>query len=229
MSKFLQKLKKDPFSLIVSLPKNDLEMAQAACEGGADAIKVHINIEHRASGTYFGPLEEERENIQTILDEVEIPVGIVPGAAKVATKKEMIVLADMGIDFFDIYIGNIPSYMLELPTSLGKMFATSCNFDLKLLPLLKNWEMEMLEASIMSPDDYGRDMTLNDLLLYQWLSRNSKSPVIVPTQLAIKPREITFLYRAEVKSLMIGAIVTGKEAGSIYEATNQFKKAIEEL
>jgi len=229
MSKFLQTLKSKPFSLIVSLPRNDIDMAKAAWEGGADAIKVHINIEHRASGTYFGPFEEEKETIQTILDEVDIPVGIVPGSAKVASKEEILSLANMGIDFFDIYIENIPSYMLELPTSLGKMYATSCHFDLKLLPLLNNWEIEMLEASIMSPEDYGRDLRLSDLLLYQWLSRNSKCPVIVPTQLAIKPAEIPFLYRAEVKSIMIGAIVTGKEAGDIYEATMNFKKIIDEL
>ena len=229
MSKFLDIITKKPFSLIMSLPKNDKELASAAKEAGADAIKIHINVEHRASGTYFGPFEEEKKAIKSIVDTVKIPAGIVPGAGKVATKEEMMELCEMGIDFFDTYIENIPAYMLELPREMARMYAPSYNFDLKLLPYLKNWGADIVEASVMAPENYGRELRLSDLLLYQWICEQAKIPVVIPTQLAIKPEEIKYLKEAGVKCIMIGAIVTGKEANTIYEAVKRFREAIDNL
>jgi len=229
MSKFLDIIKTKPFSLIMSLPKNDTDLAKAAEEAGADAIKIHINVEHRASGTYFGPFEEEKNTIKSILDTVRIPAGIVPGAGKVATKEEMMELYDMGIDFFDTYIENIPACMLELPREMARMYAPSYNFDLKLLPYLKNWGADIVEASVMAPENYGRELRLSDLLLYQWICEEARIPVVIPTQLAIKPEEIKYLKHAGVKCIMIGAIVTGKEANTIYEAVKKFREAIDKL
>ena len=45
----------------------------------------------------------------------------------------------------------------------------------------------------------------------------------------IKAKEVKYLAKAGVKSIMIGAIVTGKEEDTIYRATKEFKKAIAEL
>ncbi|HPZ09771.1 MAG TPA: hypothetical protein PL110_16855 [Candidatus Eremiobacteraeota bacterium] len=229
MSRFLKTLKNKPFSLIMSLPRNDIELAHMAEEAGADAIKIHINVEHRASGTYFGPFIEEKNTIKSILKTAKVPVGIVPGAEKIATKDEMMELLDMGIDFFDIYIENIPAFMLELPETLGRMYAPGYTTDLKVLQFLENWGMDMLEASVMATEHYGRELRLSHLLLYQWICKNSKSPVIIPTQLAIKPEEIKYLKKAGVSCIMIGAIVTGKEAETIYKAVKKFRKAIDEL
>ena len=41
-------------ALAVSLPLNDIALAKAAEEAGADALKIHINVHHDASGTHFG-------------------------------------------------------------------------------------------------------------------------------------------------------------------------------
>ena len=48
------------FVLVVSLPSNNLGLAKAALEGGADAVKVHCNVWHRASGHTFGTYEENK-------------------------------------------------------------------------------------------------------------------------------------------------------------------------
>ena len=45
--------------LIVSLPSNDPAMAQAATGAGADAVKLHMNVTHDASGTRFGSFAED--------------------------------------------------------------------------------------------------------------------------------------------------------------------------
>ena len=47
------------FHLLVSLPRNDIELARAALEAGADGLKVHIGLHHHASGLVTGPLDEE--------------------------------------------------------------------------------------------------------------------------------------------------------------------------
>ena len=100
--------------LIVSLPENSVELARAAAEGGADALKVHTNVRHDASGTQFGSLAEERERLEGILA-VGLPTGIVPGvAASLPSRQDMAELARMGIDFFDLYVHDMPVWMTRV-------------------------------------------------------------------------------------------------------------------
>ena len=64
--------------LIVSLPRNDRDLARAAIDSGADLLKVHVNVHHRASGTAFGSLQEEMDRLNAILD-LHVPTGLVVG------------------------------------------------------------------------------------------------------------------------------------------------------
>lgn len=79
MHRLLTTLKRKKFSLIASLPENSYEMAKIAWEAGADAIKVHINVFHRASQNTFGPLTEIRNTFERIIADSPVPVGIVAG------------------------------------------------------------------------------------------------------------------------------------------------------
>ena len=54
------------FPVIVSLARHDLDLAKAALDGGAGAIKVHLNAFHRASGTTFGSFTEERPFLEAL-------------------------------------------------------------------------------------------------------------------------------------------------------------------
>ncbi len=98
--------------LIVSLPANSPELARAAAEGGADALKVHLHVRHGASGTQFGSLAEERGSLEKILA-LGLPTGIVPGAGdRLPTREEMQALAAMGVDFFDFYVHDTPAWLV---------------------------------------------------------------------------------------------------------------------
>ena len=66
-------------ALIVSLPGNRVELARAAVECGADVIKVHMNVQHRASGLHFGTFEEEKNTLEQIAAVSKGPCGIVAG------------------------------------------------------------------------------------------------------------------------------------------------------
>jgi len=52
---FKEVVNENKFTLVVSLPENNLELARAALEGGAQAIKVHANVWHRSSGQRGSP------------------------------------------------------------------------------------------------------------------------------------------------------------------------------
>src|ERR1700687_3209003 len=86
------------FSLMVSIPRNHPDMAKAAESAGADAIKVHLNGKHLASGHLFKSFKLKRKSIESVLKSVSLPVGVVPGAETPATFSELDELGKMGID-----------------------------------------------------------------------------------------------------------------------------------
>ena len=59
MNDYLQLFETRKLVLIMSLPCNEPALCRAAFESGADAVKVHINVDHRAGGTHFGRLAED--------------------------------------------------------------------------------------------------------------------------------------------------------------------------
>src|SRR5207237_10168995 len=106
--------------LVVSLPRNDVELARAAEQAGAQALKVHMNVHHHASGTRFGSLADEHERVREIIAAVKVPVGLMPGAdpAKLPTADELTSLASAGLNFLDIYTNHMPLWFLDLPLRL---------------------------------------------------------------------------------------------------------------
>ena len=227
MKRLLEVIKEKGFCLIVSLPKNSSNLAKAAQRGGADALKVHINVEHQANKTKFGSFKEEEENLKKIILAVSIPVGIMPGAERVATEKEMEEIAQLGFDFFDIYSHYAPLYLLKSP--LGKMIALHHTYNLKEVERLGILGAEALEASIIMPSGYGKRLNLNDLAKYSVLVKTINIPVIVPTEREIHPLEVPQLKEVGVKGIMIGAVVTGKKEDSIEKKTGEFKRVVDKI
>jgi len=223
--------------LIASLPANNVKLAHAAEQAGADMIKVHINVTHRASGTSFGPWSDERNKIQAILDAVKIPVGIMPGSEVVASPEDWGEMLFAGIEFFDIYVRDMPAWMWRL--SVKKMPAISDVYPPSILLNICRghgsvesgtaMQADWLEASIIDPLDYGKALTALDLANYRWLSECVDIPVIVPTQKKITPDEIPILHDAGAGGIMVGKIVTGDTAESLEHAVSKFRNAIDIL
>ena len=76
---------------------------------------------------------------------------------------------------------------------------------------------------------YGQNLTIGDLQCYIKIAIASSLPVIVPTQRKVSTDEVPIIADTGVKSLMIGAIVTGKTPSSLFIATREFRKAIDSL
>jgi len=210
--------------LVVSLPRNDVQFAQAAQAGGADAVKVHINVHHHASGPVFGSLQEESQALEAIV-QVGLPVGIVPGAeAAMASPEDMQKLDQMGIDFFDAYVHQMPAAMLQMETQMSRMIALShrqrqANFS---LGPCAAW-CDLIEASIIEPGGYGQALTVADLCDYAAIcAAYPDIPVLVPTQRRIRPDELSVLTNCGIRGIIIGAVVTGDEPATVEKTTRQF-------
>ncbi|MEP0814273.1 MAG: hypothetical protein HRF49_06360 [bacterium] len=217
--------------MIASLPANDAALAKAAAGNGADMVKIHLNVTHRASGTLFGGWNEEKPRIQAVLDAVNIPVGVMPGSEVVAGREDWNEMLDAGISFFDIYAHHMPAWMWRLP--IKKMPAIA---EIPSSPVLMNIcrgaynsAADWLEASIINPEDYGKPLNAEDLAKYRWICECVDTPVVIPTQKAISPLDLPALAEAGVAAIMVGKIVTGDTVASLGKAVAEFRKAADEI
>ena len=229
---FKQMIDTNKFSLVVSLPSNKLELAQAALDGGAQAVKVHCNVWHRASGHTFGTYAENREFLHRLIKLCgDVPVGLVPGGADAfITAEERLELEDMGLKFFSSYSQHLPCHMME-SKKLTKMVAIDCTYNENTLDAVRRSAIDVLECSVQPGENYGTDLNYADILRYSDLVEKSGEPCLIPTQRKIKPCEVRHLYEAGCKAVMIGAIVMGKEpdAETLKRVTAQFREAVESL
>ena len=83
-----QKLTDGSFPVIVSLARHDLDLAKAALDGGAYALKTHLNAYHRATGTTFGSFADERAFFEE-LAKLGVPLLVMAGQETVPTAEEM--------------------------------------------------------------------------------------------------------------------------------------------
>lgn len=223
---FNQVIKKE-FPLIVSLPENRIDMALAAEENGADALKVHLNVEHFASGTRFGSWTEEKNNIIEIIKSVKIPVGILPGAEAAAGFEEIMEAAGEGAAFLDAFAHDLPLSLWGIP-QLGYMLAVNLQYDKETVQALTGFGVDAIEATILPHSQYGKELNMQDLALYHRLSRWCSCPVLIPTQKKIRPCDVIHLKKAGAGGIIIGAVVTGKSVESLAQTTRQFRNAVEE-
>lgn len=228
--KFKQIIEHNKFSLVVSLPSNNLELAKAAIEGGAQAVKVHCNVWHRASGHTFGTYAENRDFLRELIALCgDIPVGLVPGGADAfINAEERLELEKMGLGFFSAYSHHLPCHMME-STVLTKMVAIDSTYTQYTLDAVRNSFIDVLECSVQPGENYGADLCYADILRYSDIAAKTGKPCLIPTQRKIKPSEVKHLYQAGCKAVMIGAIVMGKEpdAQQVRAATAAFREAVE--
>ena len=229
---FVQLLDRRKLILVVSLPSNDLELAKAALEGGADAVKVHCNVWHRASGHTFGTYEENKEFLKALIGLCgDVPVGLVPGTAEAfITEAELRELKEMGLDFISAYSHNLPCFAMDYPgvTAVVAIGADDCE---SVLDAVRDSDIAVLEASVVRGEEYGQDLTCADVLRYGSIVRRTGKPCMVPTQKKIRPEDVKHLYRAGCRALMIGAIVFGQNPTpeELREITAAYRSAVDAL
>lgn len=214
--------------LIVSLPANSPDLARAAADGGADALKVHLHVRHEASGARFGDLSEERASLEAILA-LGLPVGVVPGAGdELPSPEEMDAIAAMGMDFFDLYAHDMPAWLVGF-AAMTRAIALDHSWDAESLRQYAALGFELIEAAVVPHEGYGRPLSAADLACYRRVREATDLPIIIPTQRAIRPEEAPLLVGPiGINAIMIGVIVTGREPRSLRAATERFASALAE-
>lgn len=215
---------------MVSITQNDPKLARIALENGADAIKVHLNCAHFASGTNFGSWEAEKEKIIKVAEVVRphIPLGIVTGAEVVPEAQELSEIRQFGFDFWDLFANHIPPEYLKW-RELAHMSAVGPNWTPEFVQDLVSLGVDVIESSIIPRDLYRTRLTAADLCQYKRLVRSAGVPVIVPTQKKIRPDEVKYLQEVGVSGLAIGAVVTGLGTAYLGERVAAFRKAIDDI
>ena len=218
--------------MVASLPENCLELAKAALDGGAQAIKVHVNVWHRASGRAFGAFEENRRFLRELVELCgDVPVGLVPGGEDAfVSAKERDELEQLGVDFFSSYANHLPCYMMD-SARLCKMVAIDSAYDQNTLDGVNLTGIDVLECSIQPGESYGQKLNFADIIRYGDIAAKVKMPTLVPTQKWMAPEDARHLYGAGCRAVMIGAIVMGKEpdAESVRRTAASFAQVISAL
>ena len=227
MNAFLKLFDEKRYPLIMSLPENDADLAEAAFDAGADAVKVHVNLVHHASQTHFNTVDTHREAFDRIFARRRGPLGIVLGNTPEIVAETYQKTLAYPFDFISLYACHTPPAVLDLPQA--KMLACDAQNTRDEVSCFRAMGADVLEASVIPQEGYGRPLEMLDLIRYRLLSQSSQLPVVVPTQRAIRPEELGRLFGAGVRGIMIGTIVTGAEKKSIYGAVRAFRSAIDRL
>ena len=227
MNRFEELFRHKKMTLIMSLPVNDADMCRAAFEAGADAVKVHINLHHNAGGEDLGGYTENREVFMQMLSCAKGPMGIVPGASAEGIMKDIEKVRSSGFEFVSFYTKFLPVRALPLPQTL--MVACDGSFTYPEIAAYERLGAGVLEASVIPSSEYGQPLNFRDLATYASISANTKLPVVVPTQRAIGPEDVKYLWQSGVRGLMIGAVVTGKSVSGVYDAVAQYRREIDKL
>ena len=226
---FLSVLNQKKPALIMSLPGNDPALARIAVDAGADVIKVHMNVCHRASGLHFGTFDEEKDALAQIKEIAgSIPCGIVAGNDIADAERDFLSANHQGYEFISLYATATPLSVLSCP-DMKKMIALAPGYTERDVKLLSRIGADVLEASVMRPETYGQRLTAKELLEYAAIAETSDLPVVVPTQRAIRPEEVRQLASVGISGIMIGAVVTGKTGDAIKKSISEFRNAIDRL
>ncbi len=227
MNEFVQLLQNDKPALIMSLPANDPALSRAAFDAGADVVKVHINVEHRASGTCFGRLAQERPALEQMLADARGPMGLVPGGSLEGVSRDIQAASEMGFAFFSTYIHHMP--VLCPAPKQAWMAACDGSYELWEIEKLEQAGAQVLEASVMPGAEYGQPLSMRDVVRYSAIAAHTTLPMVIPSQRFIRPQELPALWDAGMKGIMIGAVVTGRTEESIRRAVAEFRNAIDRM
>lgn len=203
---FYQALIDGSFPVVVSLARHDLELAKAALDGGATAIKTHLNAYHRATGTTFGSFTDERPFFEELAT-LGCPLLVMAGQETVPTAEEMDALYELGFEGFNVYVDHLQPHLLRSKLRpMPALASTSGPEDVARIAAIPGC---IIEASILPFERYRTPMTQTDLDRYAAIVAAVDVPVIVPSQLQLTPADGKALRDAGVAAVLMGAIVTG--------------------
>lgn len=230
MPRYTAQLTSDAPTLCISLLQNDVDLARAVEDAGADAIKLHTNLAHGVTGLTVGSLDREEDRLRAIIDTVSIPVGIVPRGRPGTSRSEVERLRDMGFDFVDLY-GKHTSPASLAVDGIDHWVAPTPDYTYDMLRVLaRRPDVDVVEVSYFPVDSFGSPLCVDDLVrlvLGVEAIAPSGKPVVIPTDRKLEPHDVPALRDIGIRNLLVGYAVTGAEEATITAATQRFREALD--
>jgi hypothetical protein len=230
MPRYTTRLRSDDPTLCISLLQNDVALARAVEDAGADALKLHTNLAHPMSGFSVGSLEREEEHLRAIVEAVSIPVGIVPRGRPGTSRSEVERLRDIGIDFVDLY-GKHTSPASLAVDGIDHWVAPTPDYTYDMLRVLaRRPDVDVVEVSYFPVDTFGSPLCVDDLVRLELgveAIAPSGKPVVIPTDRKLEPHDVPALRDIGIRNFLVGYSVTGGDEASITRATRAFREALD--
>ena len=221
----------DQPALTVSLLDNDARLAKAVQDAGADGIKLHTNLSHGPTGRTLGSLERERDRILSVLEAVDIPVGIVPRGSHGTTRDEVVAMRDMGFDFVDLY-GHVMNPSILGVDGITTWVAAKEGYDVELLrALAQHRGVDVIEAAFFPIDAFGTPLTVDDVVRLRLAVEalaGTGVPLVMPTDRRLEVYDLAPLADVGIQNFLIGYASTGDTLTSIVAATERFRRGLDE-
>ncbi|MBO1001902.1 hypothetical protein [Pseudogracilibacillus auburnensis] len=209
-------------SIIVSLPENRVDLAKAAIDAGADALKFHINVNHRASGNEFKNVDHYIDVFTEIRELYDGPLGLVlSDDVNKVNQLDLKKLKNIGFTYFSLYAKDITSKLL-LQKELEQTVAVDDLFQPDHVKAIEHFDMKAVELSVVKKEDYGKPLNFEDITLYRNYREKTDLPIIIPSQKRLVPEDLDILHQIGVQSVMLGAVTIGTTEKSIYETVYAF-------
>ncbi len=215
MSKLSSLLSKEPLTLIVRLPEDTLEMAEAAQLGGAHAVVLN-----------FDPGQKDKQDTIAIVRSLKIPVGI-----KIDNNigdREFNGLAKLGVDFIDLPLSGAQESIFKF-SGCDRILSLGPDYSAHDLTKLSKKAVAAVEAAVIIKEEWDKELTIGDIQQYITVVLSTMLPVIVPTQKSVRVSEVPIIWDTGAKGIMIGENVTGDDPATLKAVTAEFRAAVELL
>ena len=213
MSSLVSLLNKELLTLIVKLPENSVEMAKEAEASSADAICLNYS--------------DDKDALKDIINAVKIPVGMALDE-NILTETEMKDFKKLGFDFMDIPSNDAPDHIL-IAGGFDRILALDPDYSEIDLTKLSDRPIDGLDAAVIMPEEWGKDLTVGDLQQYITIAMSTTLPVIVPAQKSIRASEVPIIWDTGAKGIMIGKTIIGDNVQSMKAVIKEYRSSLETI
>ncbi|MEM3185273.1 MAG: hypothetical protein QXQ39_01150 [Conexivisphaerales archaeon] len=214
--------------LIVELPANDIELAKAVSDAGADSVIAQLHHEHPVTHSYTGGLELEKNILAEIRKEIAIPLGLHIGNQARLNKREWEELQSLDVDYLCTSLANTPPYMLA-DRKLAKILCVGTGIPVEhyrafaTFPALAALLFEPL--SQLHPDPQVKFNVL-DIVNMDTLVRVSPLPILFRVSQDVEHEDIQLMIERGCRGIVLDPGYSGSTVEHYKLTTEAYHKAI---
>ncbi|MBI2862145.1 MAG: hypothetical protein HYX89_04925 [Chloroflexi bacterium] len=214
--------------LAVSLPRNEIELARAAFEAGAEAVVVNVNIGESRGKGWATSLEAEGSAIAEILKlAADRPCGLAVAGASDHELGDLRTVEELGFDFLILTAQEAPLAFLQLQ-QVGKVLAVDQSYPDSLVRTANNMSIDALQL-LTRAERAGNPLTIRNLMRLRHMALLTTKPTVFLPSEHLQPSDLALLAEAGIESLMLAEPTLGTSPQSLRRTITAFRTALDQL